>query len=54
MIPHHSGAILMCREANISDPEPVSLCGEITQGQRREIALMERIAERIRGREAPR
>ena len=48
MIPHHSGAILMCREANLADPELVSLCGEIAQAQREEINQMERIAERIR------
>lgn len=48
MIPHHSGAILMCREASLSDPELVSLCGEITQAQRKEIEQMERIATRIR------
>ena len=48
MIPHHSGAILMCREASLSDPELVTLCGEITQAQREEINQMERIAARLR------
>ncbi len=48
MIPHHSGAILMCREASLSDPELVSLCGAITQAQREEIQQMEAIAERLR------
>jgi hypothetical protein len=48
MIPHHSGAILMCRQASLSDPELVSLCGEITKGQREEIEQMERIAARFR------
>jgi uncharacterized protein (DUF305 family) len=48
MIPHHSGAILMCRQARLSDPELVSLCGEITKAQRREIEQMESIAARIR------
>ena len=47
MIPHHSGAILMCREASLSDPELVTLCGEITQAQREEIDQMERIAARL-------
>lgn len=46
MIPHHSGAILMCREAAITDPEIVKLCGEITESQRREIDQMNRILER--------
>lgn len=47
MIPHHSGAILMCREASLSDRELVTLCGEITAAQRREIEQMERIANRL-------
>lgn len=47
MIPHHSGAILMCGEAQLSDPELVSLCGEISQGQRQEIDQMSRIAARL-------
>lgn len=47
MIPHHSGAILMCREANLSDSELVALCEEIAQAQREEIDQMERIAERL-------
>lgn len=47
MIPHHSGAILMCREARLSDPELVKLCGEITQAQRVEIRQMEAIAKRL-------
>ena len=37
MIPHHSGAILMCREASITDPEIIALCGQIQQSQREEI-----------------
>ena len=48
MIPHHSGAILMCREASLSDPELVTLCGEIIKAQREEIGQMEKIAERLR------
>ena len=35
MIPHHSGAILMCEQANIKDPEIKSLCGEIIESQAR-------------------
>lgn len=48
MIPHHSGAILMCREASLSDPELVALCDGIIQAQRDEIEQMGRIAARIR------
>jgi uncharacterized protein (DUF305 family) len=46
MIPHHSGAILMCREARISDPEVVALCGRIERSQRAEIEQMNRILQR--------
>lgn len=48
MIPHHSGAILMCREADLADSELVALCDEIVQAQREEIDQMERIGSRIR------
>ncbi len=47
MIPHHSGAILMCREAALSDPELVALCEEIIEAQRSEIEQMEQIKERL-------
>lgn len=47
MIPHHSGAILMCREAALSDPELVALCDDISGGQRAEIEQMERIRARL-------
>lgn len=41
MIPHHSGAILMCEESDISDPEVAALCEEIVKTQKEEIAQME-------------
>lgn len=47
MIPHHSGAILMCREAPLTDPELISLCDEITKSQRSEIEQMEQIRNRL-------
>ncbi len=47
MIPHHSGAILMCREANITDQEISGLCKEIIDGQQREIDQMEGILKRL-------
>jgi hypothetical protein len=47
MIPHHSGAILMCREAAITDPEIVALCKQIVEAQQREIAQMTAILERL-------
>jgi uncharacterized protein (DUF305 family) len=46
MIPHHSGAILMCREAPISDPEIIALCARIERSQREEIDQMKRIMAR--------
>lgn len=49
MIPHHSGAILMCREANLTDEELVDLCNQISQGQRKEIEQMNAISARLDG-----
>lgn len=46
MIPHHSGAILMCREASLTDPEIIALCGRIQQSQRQEIDQMKHILDR--------
>lgn len=46
MIPHHSGAILMCEEASISDPEIKRLCGGIIASQKAEIAQMKALLER--------
>ncbi|WP_246022787.1 DUF305 domain-containing protein [Cognatilysobacter terrigena] len=40
MIPHHSGAILMCGKAKITDPRIKALCADIMVGQRREIDQM--------------
>ena len=48
MIPHHSGAILMCREAKLTDPELRKLCDDIVKAQRAEITQMEAIAARLR------
>jgi len=47
MIPHHSGAILMCEKAKISDPELKNLCDHISKGQRQEIDQMENILNRL-------
>lgn len=46
MIPHHSGAVLMCKEAPISDPEIKELCVGIIQSQEAEIAQMKALLER--------
>lgn len=47
MIPHHSGAILMCREADLRDAELLTLCEEIVAAQRSEIEQMETIKARL-------
>lgn len=40
MIPHHAGAILMCEEASLTDPELLELCRGIVAGQQEEIDFM--------------
>ena len=40
MIPHHSGAILMCEQATLSDPEIKTLCEAIIVSQKAEIGQM--------------
>jgi len=46
MIPHHSGAILMCEQASLADPEVRALCRGIIAGQKQEIDQMKRVLER--------
>ena len=41
MIPHHSGAVLMCEEASLSDQRLQALCHQIVESQLAEIAEME-------------
>lgn len=40
MIPHHGGAILMCEQASIKDPEIKKLCQTIISSQQSEINWM--------------
>ena len=47
MIPHHSGAILMCREAELTDRELIDLCREIARTQRQELQQMDAIRARL-------
>lgn len=47
MIPHHSAAILMCREADIKDAEIAALCKNIIDSQQKEIDQMEAILKRL-------
>ena len=46
MIPHHSGAILMCEQASLKDPEIKSLCGSIIIPQKQEIDQMKQLLRR--------
>lgn len=46
MIPHHSGAILMCERSAITDPQIKQLCNGIVAGQKAEIAQMKALLER--------
>jgi hypothetical protein len=45
MIPHHSGAILMCEDASLQDQRIKDLCKEIISSQRREIDQMRTLLE---------
>jgi hypothetical protein len=47
MIPHHAGAILMCEEASITDPEINALCKQIIASQQAEIGQMKTILTRL-------
>jgi hypothetical protein len=49
MIPHHSGAILMCDGAKLQDAELRQLCTGISAGQQAEIDQMRSILERLGG-----
>lgn len=46
MIPHHSGAILMCQQASVTDQEIRELCKGIIASQSQEIDLMVRLLSR--------
>ncbi len=41
MIPHHAGAILMCNQAKLRDPELLNLCEHIIRTQQEEIDFMQ-------------
>lgn len=47
MIPHHSGAVLMCRQTKATDPEIIALCDGITRSQEAEIDQMRAILARL-------
>lgn len=47
MIPHHSSAIMVSKNADIKDPEVKKLSEQIIQSQEKEIAEMEAILNRL-------
>ena len=47
MIPHHSSAILVSKNANLKDPEVIKLSEGIIASQEKEIAEMKAILERM-------
>lgn len=47
MIPHHSIAILTSNKADLKDPDVKKLAEEIIKAQKREIAEMKKIIERL-------
>ena len=51
MIPHHAGALLMCREAQIQDSEIKELCKTINTSQQREIDFMQAKLNKLESKE---
>ena len=47
MIPHHSGAILMCEQSSLQDPEIQALCDSIILSQQGEIDQLKAILQRL-------
>lgn len=47
MIPHHSSAIMVSQKAHFSDPETQQLAKDIIEAQKREIAQMKNIIQRL-------
>ena len=47
MIPHHSSAILVSENADLTDPEVKELAAQIIRSQKEEIAQMKAILERM-------
>jgi len=50
MIPHHSGAILMCEGASLEDQRIKDLCKTIVAGQQAEIDQMRAMLDETRSR----
>jgi cation transport ATPase len=54
MIPHHSRALLVCQESDITDPEIIELCDSIVKSQQEEITQMQAILDRYASDESSR
>lgn len=51
MIPHHSSAIMVSQKAHLKDPEAQQLAQDIIEAQKREIAQMEAMIERLQNQD---
>lgn len=49
MIPHHSSAIMVSQKATLENPETKKLAEDIIAAQKREIALMKSLIDKIEG-----
>ncbi|TXE13513.1 DUF305 domain-containing protein [Algoriphagus aquimarinus] len=47
MIPHHSSAIMVSQKAHLQDPEAQKLAQDIIEAQKREIAQMQAMIQRL-------
>lgn len=47
MVPHHAAAVLMVKEAELSDPEIQKLARDIIEAQEKEIAFMKKKIEEL-------
>lgn len=47
MIPHHAGAILVCKESSLTDPRIERLCQQIIESQEREIREMKALLQDV-------
>jgi uncharacterized protein (DUF305 family) len=47
MIPHHSSAIMVSQKANLKDPEAIKLAEAIIEAQKKEIAQMKKMIDRL-------
>lgn len=53
MIPHHSSAIMVSQKAHLKDPEAIQLAKDIIEAQKREIAQMKKMLQRLEETKEP-